>query len=269
VLQNYGFIQAGQLSALAAISWVGWCAGLAGNALMCTYLAAKKEAAAVRVQLIGIASNLVVLGQLWWAHVMPTNAFAAALCASVAIAVGGVLRSTGRMSERQWLPFEVLVGAAGVAAAPQVRLSGNVSVGFTDHVSDQFWLCLLNMRSICVSLASHQYGGSSTVLVPRSRRINQSTIVTSVAMKLRNMPAITDNRLFGCCSPAPPACSHCQCKRQPAQCVTVLRMDYAMLTCVLVAVVCLACFRYCGRQYLLHQQPLHLLWSVQQQQPCG
>lgn len=121
VLQNYAFIQAGQLSALAAISWVGWCAGLAGNALMCTYLASNQEAAAVRVQLIGIASNLVVLGQLWWAHVMPTNAFAGALAASVAIAVGGVLRSTGRMSERQWLPFEALVGAAGVAAAPQVR----------------------------------------------------------------------------------------------------------------------------------------------------
>lgn len=121
VLQNHAFIQAGQLSALAAISWVGWCAGLAGNALMCTYLASKKEAAAVRVQLIGIASNLVVLGQLWWAHVMPTNAFAGALCASLAIAMGGVLRSTGRMSERQWLPFEALVGAAGVAAAPQVR----------------------------------------------------------------------------------------------------------------------------------------------------
>lgn len=123
VLQNLTFIQAGQLSALAAISWVGWCAGLAGNALMCTYLASKKEAAAVRVQLIGIASNLVVLGQLWWAHVMPTNAFAGALCASLAIAVGGVLRSTGRMSERQWLPFEALVGAAGVAAAPQVLWS--------------------------------------------------------------------------------------------------------------------------------------------------
>lgn len=127
VLQNHAFIQAGQLSALAAISWVGWCAGLAGNALMCTYLASKKEAAAVRVQLIGIASNLVVLGQLWWAHVMPTNAFAGALCASLAIAVGGVLRSTGRMSERQWLPFEALVGAAGVAAAPQVSTESHVA----------------------------------------------------------------------------------------------------------------------------------------------
>lgn len=120
MLQNHAFIQAGQLSALAAISWVGWCAGLAGNALMCTYLASKQEAAAVRVQLIGIASNLVVLGQLWWAHVMPTNAFAGALAASIAIAVGGVLRSTARVNERQWLPFEALVGAAGVAAAPQV-----------------------------------------------------------------------------------------------------------------------------------------------------
>jgi len=101
---------------------------------MCTYLASKQEAAAVRVQLIGIASNLVVLGQLWWAHVMPTNAFAGALCASIAIAVGGVLRSTGRMSERQWLPFEALVGAAGVAAAPQVSESQQQLRSTTTHM---------------------------------------------------------------------------------------------------------------------------------------
>lgn len=122
-LQNYSFIQAGQFSALKAISWIGWVAGLAGNAMMCTYLASKGEATAVNVQLIGIVSNIVVLGQLWYAQVMPTNAFAAVLAASVAISVAGVLQSRGKLSDRQWLPFEALVGLGGVVAAPQVRFS--------------------------------------------------------------------------------------------------------------------------------------------------
>jgi hypothetical protein len=120
VLQNYTNIQAGQLSALAAISWIGWVAGLAGNALMCTYLASKKEATAVNVQLIGILSNVVVLSQLWYAQVMPLQAFAGVLAASVAISVAGLLQSRGKMSDRSWLPFEALVGAVGVGAAPQV-----------------------------------------------------------------------------------------------------------------------------------------------------
>jgi hypothetical protein len=121
VLQNYANIQAGNLSALAAISWVGWVAGLAGNALMCTYLASKKEATAVNVQLIGIVSNVVVLSQLWYAQVMPLQAFAGVLAASVAISVAGLLQSRGKMSDRSWLPSEALVGAVGVGAAPQVR----------------------------------------------------------------------------------------------------------------------------------------------------
>lgn len=120
VLQNYSTIQAGQLSALEAISWIGWVAGLAGNSMMCTYLAARREATAVNVQLIGIVSNVVVLSQLWYAQVMPTNAFAGVLAASLAVSVAGILQSRGKLSERQWMPFEALVGSLGVAAAPQV-----------------------------------------------------------------------------------------------------------------------------------------------------
>jgi hypothetical protein len=127
VLQNYANIQAGQLSALAAISWIGWVAGLAGNALMCTYLASKREATAVNVQLIGIVSNVVVLSQLWYAGVMPLQAFAGVLAASVAISVAGLLHSRGKMTDRSWLPFEALVGAVGVGAAPQVTWVGAVT----------------------------------------------------------------------------------------------------------------------------------------------
>lgn len=88
---------------------------------MCTYLASKKEATAVNVQLIGIVSNVVVLSQLWYAQVMPLQAFAGVLAASVAISVAGLLYSRGKMTDRSWLPFEALVGAVGVGAAPQVK----------------------------------------------------------------------------------------------------------------------------------------------------
>eukprot|EP00879_Flechtneria_rotunda_P013280 GHRR01013868.1.p1 GENE.GHRR01013868.1~~GHRR01013868.1.p1 ORF type:complete len:364 (+),score=80.07 GHRR01013868.1:108-1199(+) len=123
LVQNYANIQAGQFSALAAISWVGWCAGLAGNALMCTYLASKRERAAVVVQLIGIASNMAVLSQLWSAKVMPTQAFSAVLVASLVVAAAGWLQSRSKLADRSWLALEALVGMAGVALAPQVLWS--------------------------------------------------------------------------------------------------------------------------------------------------
>ncbi|WIA10336.1 hypothetical protein OEZ85_010528 [Tetradesmus obliquus] len=94
---------------------------------MCTYLASKKEATAVNVQLIGIVSNVVVLSQLWYAQVMPLQAFAGVLAASVAISVAGLLYSRGKMTDRSWLPFEALVGAVGVGAAPQVLWASFVS----------------------------------------------------------------------------------------------------------------------------------------------
>ncbi|KAF8069413.1 SKI3 [Scenedesmus sp. PABB004] len=126
VLQNLANIQAGQLAALAAISWVGWCAGLAGNGLMAVYLAARGERTAVNVQLIGIASNLAVLAQLWHAQVMPTQAFAAVLVAAGAVAAASAARAAGRLGDAQWLPFEALAGAVGVGAAPQVLWSAFV-----------------------------------------------------------------------------------------------------------------------------------------------
>jgi len=122
VLQNQANIAAGALSTLAAISWVGYSAGLCGNALMCVHLASRGEATAVNVQLIGIASTLLILGQLWFAQVMPTRAFAGALTLSAVVGVAGALRSRGRVSDRQWLPFEALASLFGVVAVPLVSV---------------------------------------------------------------------------------------------------------------------------------------------------
>ncbi|KAI8473956.1 MAG: hypothetical protein J3K34DRAFT_496582 [Monoraphidium minutum] len=120
VLRNAANLSAGSLGALAAVSWLGYAAGLAGNALMCTHLAARGEAAAVGVQLIGMASNVLVLGQLWAAAAMPTRAFAGALVMGGAVAAACAARARGVVGKREWLAFEALVSAAGVLAVPQV-----------------------------------------------------------------------------------------------------------------------------------------------------
>lgn len=74
----------------------------------------------MNVQLIGMASTLVILGQLWLAQVMPTRAFAGALAMSVAVGAAGAARARGRLEARKWLPFEALVSLLGVVAVPQV-----------------------------------------------------------------------------------------------------------------------------------------------------
>jgi hypothetical protein len=122
-LQNAANIAAGAPGALASISWVGYAAGLGGNALMCTHLASRGEATAVNVQLIGLASNLLILGQLWWAGVAPVGAFAGAAAAVLAVGGAGAARARGRLPDRQWLPFEAMVAFLGVVAVPQVGLS--------------------------------------------------------------------------------------------------------------------------------------------------
>jgi hypothetical protein len=132
VLQNAQNLQAGNLAALGSISWVGWTAGLSGNALMSTHLAARGEATAVNVQLIGVVSNLMVLAQLWMAGVMPTAAFSGVLTAALLISVLGALRSRGKLSQQAWLPLQVLVSAAAVLAVPQVGGPPSHSLAPTD-----------------------------------------------------------------------------------------------------------------------------------------
>ncbi len=87
---------------------------------MCTHLAAKGEAAAVNVQLIGIASNLLVLSQLMIAQVMPVPAFAFMVVIAVLCSVMGALKSRGMISDKAWLPMELLISIIGMLSVPQV-----------------------------------------------------------------------------------------------------------------------------------------------------
>lgn len=127
VFQNHTNMMAGQSAALAAISWVAYSAGLAGNCLMCTHLAAAGERTAVNVQLIGISSNLLILSQLWWAGVMPLAAYVAVATAAAAVSVMALLRARGAVTDGAWQPFAWLVAAAGTLAVPQVGADSGVS----------------------------------------------------------------------------------------------------------------------------------------------
>ncbi len=121
LIQNYASMVAGDTASLAAISWIGYSAGLAGNALMCTHLAARRERTAVNVQLMGMASTMALLTQLWYASVMPTAAFAVVAVAAAGASTMGVLQASGKLPERVWATFELLMSTMGVVAVPQVH----------------------------------------------------------------------------------------------------------------------------------------------------
>jgi hypothetical protein len=65
-------------------------------------------------------SNILVLGQLWFAQVMPTAAFAGVLTAAILVSCLSALKSRGKLSQQAWAPFQLMVSAMGVLSVPQV-----------------------------------------------------------------------------------------------------------------------------------------------------
>jgi hypothetical protein len=118
--RNAASLAAGDAAAVAAVSWVTHIAALGGNALMCTYFAARGEGAAVGIQVIGMATTAALLWQLRAAGAMPAAAFAGAAALAALVGLVGALRSRGLVPTRLWVPFQLLVTTAGVLAVPQV-----------------------------------------------------------------------------------------------------------------------------------------------------
>jgi hypothetical protein len=104
---------------------------------MCGHFANRGETSAVGVQVIGIANNLLILGQLAWAHAMPAPAFGAVL-AVVAISLlvmrlhgprpssssgnGRIVAGVVAAAPPGWGPFQswqLAAGCLGLAAVPQ------------------------------------------------------------------------------------------------------------------------------------------------------
>jgi hypothetical protein len=118
--RNAASLAAGDAAAVAAVSWVTHIAALGGNALMCTYFAARGEGAAVGIQVIGMATTAALLWQLRAAGAMPAAAFAGAAALAALVSLVGALRSRGLVPTQLWVPFQLLVTTAGVLAVPQV-----------------------------------------------------------------------------------------------------------------------------------------------------
>lgn len=118
--RNAASLAAGDAAAVAAVSWVTHIAALGGNALMCTYFAARGEGAAVGIQVIGMATTAALLWQLRAAGAMPAAAFAGAALLASLVSLVGALRSRGLVPTQLWVPFQLLVTTAGVLAVPQV-----------------------------------------------------------------------------------------------------------------------------------------------------
>jgi hypothetical protein len=136
-VQNFQNIAAGSSASLQAVSWLAYATALFGNTLMCGHFANRGESSAVGVQLIGIANNLLILGQLAWARAMPAPAFGAVLAvAAVSLLVmrlhgpkpsnssgnGRIVAGAVAAAQPAWGPFQswqLAAGCLGLAAVPQ------------------------------------------------------------------------------------------------------------------------------------------------------
>lgn len=125
LLKNHANLAAGRPEALAGLSWLGYLTGLGGNSLLLSYFATKREANAVVVQALGIASSFAVLTQIRAAGHMPRLVYAAlaALVGLQAILTG--LKLSGRLEggkrrQQLWGAWQKLLGLAGLAGVPQV-----------------------------------------------------------------------------------------------------------------------------------------------------
>lgn len=127
LLQNYTTLQSGNLTALAAVSWVTWMSNLNGNLLMFNHFSSSGERSAIMLQLIGIAGNFGVLTQLWLGQALASPIY---LAASAFLATGcflnfskmlGNLRvSSWSQGAGLWRGWQFLSGLVGLAAVPQV-----------------------------------------------------------------------------------------------------------------------------------------------------
>jgi hypothetical protein len=132
-MQNFQNIAGGSASSLQAVSWLAYATALFGNTLMCGHFANRGESSAVGVQVIGIANNLLILGQLAWARAMPAAAFGAILAVAACSLLVMRLHAPAAASRPgsggagpapapEWGPFQtwqLAAGCLGLAAVPQ------------------------------------------------------------------------------------------------------------------------------------------------------
>eukprot|EP00239_Pterosperma_sp_CCMP1384_P007990 CAMPEP_0197857820 /NCGR_PEP_ID=MMETSP1438-20131217/31225_1 /TAXON_ID=1461541 /ORGANISM="Pterosperma sp., Strain CCMP1384" /LENGTH=529 /DNA_ID=CAMNT_0043473795 /DNA_START=613 /DNA_END=2199 /DNA_ORIENTATION=+ len=115
VIKNTVNLMAGNPEALSIIAWKAYTNGLLGNLLLMSYFCEKGERAASVVQAIGVASQAVLLTQIFIAGHMPGPYYwtmAAIVTCGVAFTY---LRNLGKVSKGVWHKWQMLLAMAGTS----------------------------------------------------------------------------------------------------------------------------------------------------------
>lgn len=129
--KNYQALAAGNASALAGLSWMGFLTALMGNTQLLGYFINKGERSAVTIQAIGVATNYAVLAQIWLAGILP-HALGYTLVGAAMLTAGinlGLCKGWVTREARLWRAWQALTALAGLVVLPQVLWSTFVSSG--------------------------------------------------------------------------------------------------------------------------------------------
>ena len=123
IVKNYAFAQSGDVTAIGALSWQGYAAGLLANMLLLSYFADRRETTATTAQAIGVVTTFVLLAQIAMSGHMSTVPPVAIGAACVAI-LGGLGLSAARFlgvaNLGGWRAYQNALGVFGLLAAPQI-----------------------------------------------------------------------------------------------------------------------------------------------------
>eukprot|EP01026_Neomeris_dumetosa_P019160 TRINITY_DN1768_c1_g1_i5.p1 TRINITY_DN1768_c1_g1~~TRINITY_DN1768_c1_g1_i5.p1 ORF type:complete len:312 (-),score=9.63 TRINITY_DN1768_c1_g1_i5:17-952(-) len=124
IIKNFRNLVAGQATELMVLSWMSYLTALLGNTLLLSYFVAKQEIGASIIQVIGVASNMVILSQLYVAGLMPGQVFWSVALLQSVMAVISMAKVTGHTS------------TFSNAAGGLVRFIHNLSAGGQDFYQD-------------------------------------------------------------------------------------------------------------------------------------
>jgi hypothetical protein len=118
IIANFTNIFAGDFAKLAGLPWIGYSTGLLASFMLLSYFAGMKEKAPAFVQVMGIAMNLVVLGQLVFTGFMPMIAFAGVASLAGVGLVLNYLNVKGKLNPTLWTIWNSGTALMALAVIP-------------------------------------------------------------------------------------------------------------------------------------------------------
>ena len=123
IAKNACAMASGDASAIGALSWQGYAAGMLGNMLLLSYFADRRETTATCAQAIGVVTTFALLAQIAFSGHMSTVPPLALGAACVGI-LGGLGLSAARFLGASvpggWSAYQNALGVFGLIAAPQI-----------------------------------------------------------------------------------------------------------------------------------------------------